>query len=63
MYAIRSYYGSQILFRGIPSLPEDLDQYPLPPAAVELAVEDLLPGAEVEPAVRDRHHHLSYNFV
>jgi len=30
------------------SLADDLDQHALVPAAVELAVEDLLPGAEIE---------------
>src|SRR5512141_76458 len=40
------------------SLADDLDQYPLSPTPVELAVEDLLPRAEVELAARDRHHHL-----
>ena len=41
------------------SLADDLDQYPLSPTPVELAVEDLLPRAEVELAARDRHHHLT----
>ena len=40
------------------SLPKHLDDHPLGPPAVELAVEDLLPGAEVEPAVGHRHDHL-----
>ena len=40
------------------SLADDLDQYPLSPPTVELAVEDLLPRAEVELAACDRHHHL-----
>src|SRR5262245_12379812 len=44
--------------------PDDLDQHPLGAAAVELAVEDLLPGAEVEPAAGDGDddlaaHHLA----
>ena len=38
--------------------PEDLDDHPLRPAAVELAVEDLLPRAQVEPALGHRHDHL-----
>src|SRR5207247_2699579 len=38
------------------SLPDHLDQHPLGPAAVELAVEDLLPGPEVQLAARHRHH-------
>ena len=41
------------------SLADDLDKYPLAPPTVELAVEDLLPPAEVELAARDRHHHLA----
>ena len=40
-------------------LPDDLHQHALPPPAVELAVEDLLPRAEVQPAVGDRHDHLA----
>jgi len=40
------------------TLADELDQHPLSPTPVELAVEDLLPGAEVELAARDRHHHL-----
>src|SRR5204863_3282727 len=39
-------------------LPEHLDDQPLRAAAVELGVEDLLPGAEVEPAVGDWHDRL-----
>jgi hypothetical protein len=35
------------------SLADDLDEDPLRPVAVELAVEDLLPGAEVELALGD----------
>ena len=47
----------------MPLLPDDLDQHALPPAPVELAVEDLLPRPEVQPAARDRDddlaaHHL-----
>ena len=40
-------------------LPNDLDQHPLAPAAVELAVEDLLPRAEVELALGDGHDDLA----
>ena len=40
-------------------LADDLDQHALRPAAVELAVEDLLPGPEVELALGDGHDHLS----
>src|SRR5262249_558753 len=40
-------------------LPDDLDQHALRPAAVELAVEDLLPRAEVQLALRDRHDDLT----
>ena len=39
-------------------LPKHLDDHPLRPPAVELAVEDLLPGAQVEPAVGHGHDHL-----
>ncbi len=42
----------------VSSFPNDLHQHPLAAAAVELAVEDLLPGAEIEPAIGDGHHHL-----
>ena len=38
--------------------PHHLDDHPLPPLAVELGVEDLLPRAEVELAVGDRQDHL-----
>ena len=41
--------------------PRHLDHQPLGPAAVELAVEDLLPRTEVEPAVGHRHDHLVVN--
>src|SRR3954453_3277209 len=40
------------------SLPNHLDDHPLGAPAVELAVEDLLPRPQVEPAVGDRHDHL-----
>jgi len=39
-------------------IPDDLDEHPFFPLPVELAVEDLLRGAEVQPAVRDGDHHL-----
>src|SRR6185295_4277835 len=39
-------------------LPEDLDDQPLGPPAVEFGVEDRLPRAEVEPSLRDRQHDL-----
>src|SRR5579864_5549753 len=41
------------------SLPNNLDQNSLRPVAVEFAVEDLLPGAEIELAFGDRHHHFT----
>ena len=41
------------------SFPDHLDQHALLAASVELAVEDLLPGAEVELPVGDRHDHLA----
>src|SRR5579864_977169 len=41
------------------SVTDDLDQHPLVAAAVELAVEDLLPRSEVESPAGDRHHHLA----
>ncbi len=37
-------------------LPNHLHQYPLGPLAIELAVEDLLPRAEVQFAIRDGHN-------
>jgi hypothetical protein len=37
----------------------DLDQRAFPAPAVELAVEDLLPGSEVEFAAGDGHHHFA----
>jgi hypothetical protein len=40
-------------------LPDDLDQHALGASTVELAVEDLLPGAEVEFPLGDRHNDLS----
>ena len=42
-----------------PSFAEDLDQDALRSVAVELAVEDLLPGPEIEPALGDRHDDLA----
>ena len=41
------------------SLADDLDQDALLSAAVELAVEDLLPGSEVELPACDRDHDLA----
>lgn len=38
-------------------LTNDLDQYPLAAATVELAVKNLLPGAKIEAALGDGHHH------
>jgi hypothetical protein len=38
-----------------PSFPDDLDKYPFRPVPVELAVENLLPRAEVQLALADRH--------
>ena len=38
------------------SLADDFHQDPLAPTAVELAVEDLLPGPEVELGLGDRYH-------
>ena len=40
-------------------LPDDLDQHPLGSAPVELAVEDLLPRAEIQLPFGDRHHDLA----
>ena len=44
---------------GASLLPNDLDQHPLPPPAVELAVEDPLPRAKVEAAVGYRDDDLA----
>jgi hypothetical protein len=38
---------------GLCLFPNDLDQHPLPVAAVEFAVRDPLPGAKVETAIGD----------
>ncbi len=38
---------------------DDLDQYTLAPAPVEFPVKDLLPGAEVQLAPGDGHHHFA----
>src|SRR5262249_44140621 len=43
----------------LPLFSDDLDQHSLGPPAVELAVEDLLPRAEVELALGYRHHDLA----
>jgi hypothetical protein len=45
--------------RRFDSLPNDLHQRPLPPQAVEFAVENLLPRAEVEFAGGDGHDDLA----
>ena len=39
-----------------PLFADDLDQHAFAATAVELAIKNLLPRAEVEPAVRDRDH-------
>src|SRR5262245_41452232 len=39
--------------------PDHFDEHSFAATAVELAVEDLLPGAEVELAAGDRHHDLA----
>src|SRR5438093_7129564 len=44
---------------GFTLLPDHLDEHPLLPPPVELAIEDLLPRTEVELAVRDRDHDLA----
>jgi hypothetical protein len=41
------------------SLPNDLDQHPFPPSAVELAVEDPFPCAKVQSPVGHRYDYLS----
>src|SRR5579863_9832025 len=41
------------------SLPDDLHQRPFLPAAIELAVKNLLPGTEVQPPLGHGHHHLA----
>ena len=40
-------------------LPNDLDQHPLPPPTVKLAVKDPFPRAKVQPAVGHRDHNLA----
>ena len=40
-------------------LANNLDQHALAPIAVELSVENLFPGPEIQFAIRDRHHHLA----
>jgi len=44
-----------------PSLPHGLDHQPLPPLAVELGIEDLLPGPEIELARGDGDDDLVVN--
>src|SRR5579871_4622305 len=48
-----------LLHRPCASLADDFDQGPFAAAPVKLAVEDLLPRPEVEPALGDRHHHFA----
>jgi hypothetical protein len=43
----------------VASFPDYLDQHPLSPHAIILAVEDLFPRAEVEPAVCDCDNYLA----
>lgn len=38
-----------------PLLPNHLDQHPLPALAIKFAIENLLPGAQVQLAFGDRH--------
>ena len=45
--------------QGLSSFPDDLHQSPFTAPAVELPVEDLLPGAEIEPSPRHGHDDLS----
>ena len=40
-------------------IPNNLHQHPLTALTVELAVEDLFPGAKVHLALCNRHHHLT----
>jgi len=40
-------------------LPDDLHQHPFLPFSIELTIENLLPGTEVELAVRDRDDDLA----
>src|SRR5262245_57608847 len=54
----RSVSGTGRAVDAAASLPDDLDEHPLGAVAVELAVEDLLPGAEVELPPGDRHDDL-----
>jgi len=41
------------------SLPDNLHQRPFLAAAIELAVKNLLPGAEIELSVGNGNHHLA----
>ena len=45
--------GSFAIEKYRPLLADNFHQHPLAPVAVELAVEDLLPGTEIELAVGD----------
>src|SRR5690606_7514904 len=40
-------------------LPDDLDEHALTTKAIELAIEDLLPRAEIQPASRDGDDHFA----
>ena len=44
---------------GKPLVADYFDEHPFATTAVELPVEDLLPGAEVQPSVGDGHHHFA----
>src|SRR5205823_444740 len=41
------------------SLPNHLDQHPLAPSPVKLAIKDLLPRPEIQLAIRDRDNDLT----
>src|SRR5205823_11147025 len=41
------------------SLPDDLHQHALPAPAIELPIEDLLPGPEIQAPPAYRHDHLT----
>jgi len=51
--------GSVLTIGSDQSLPNDLNQHPLPASPIKLAVKNLLPGAEIEAALADRDHHLA----
>lgn len=54
---VNEYDGRQTLYH------MDLYKNPLPSPAVEFTVEDLLPGPEIQPAVRDRNNHLPAHYL